>query len=85
MYEAEQDQGAILAAMVIEMIGRKFGHTYKETLLDHEIQHMRTINEQNAQNPASTMYQVALIGLQSAITKDGFGPYSVKCLREAAG
>ena len=72
MFEAEQDQGALLAAIVIEMIGRKFGNTYKGTLLDHEIQRLRGINEQNALNPASAMYQCTLIGLQSAIKKRWF-------------
>ena len=56
MFEVEQDQGALLAAAIMEMIGRKFGNTYKGTLLDHEIQRLRGINEQSALNPASAMY-----------------------------
>ena len=85
MLEGEQDQGALLAAVIMEMIGRKFGNTYKGTLLDHEIQRLCGISEQNALNPASAMYQCALIGLQSAITNDGFEPYSVKSHRDIAG
>ena len=84
LYEARNDAGGILAPMVIEFIGRKFGTTYQNTLLDHEIHHLRSVNEANAQNEASAIYQVALIGLESAITKDGFEPYTIKFFREEA-
>ena len=78
-------RGAILAPMVIDFIGRKFGATYQNTLLDHEMHHLRKDNVENTQNGVSAMYQIALIGLQGAVTKDGFEPYSIKYLREEAG
>ena len=84
LYEARNDAGAILAPMVIEFIGRKFGATYQNTLLDHEMHHLRKHNVENAQNGVSAMYQISLIGLQGAVTKDGFEPYSIKYLREEA-
>ena len=45
MFEVEQDQGALLAAVIMEMVGRKFGNTYQGRLLDHEVQCLREINE----------------------------------------
>ena len=48
LYEARHDNGAQLAPIVIEFIGRKFGATYKNTLLDHEIHRLRGINVENA-------------------------------------
>ena len=84
LYEARHDSGALLAPIVIEFIGRKFGIAYKNKLLDHAMHHMRAHNVDNASNEASAIYQISLLGLQGAITKDGFEPYSLKNMRDIA-
>ena len=84
LYEARHDSGALLAPIVIEFIGRKFGMAYKNKLLDHDMHHMRAHNVDNASNEASAIYQISLLGLQGAITKDGFEPYSLKNMRDIA-
>ena len=84
LYQARHDKGAQLAPIVVEFIGRKFGAAHKDTLLDHEIKRLRGINVENASNEKSAIFQIALIGLQGAVTKDGFEPYSLKSMREAA-